>query len=575
MLFGGIAIVLAMAALEGLLALTGMQPERFESDPYVGFASNAPLFTPRSTPDGGTVLATASNRLEFFNPQQFSMPKPKGVFRIFTLGGSTTYGHPYFDATSFSGWLREYLGALEPDRRWEVINVGGISYGSYRVARLMEELAGYEPDLFLVYSGHNEFLERRIYGKVQRSHTPLRIVAHAVAHLRTATLVKRGLEALVKKRQTDTASTTVLELDPVTELEKTLGPSSYKRSELHREETLEHYRFNIGRMCDIAKSARARILFVTPAGNLREASPFKSEHREGLDEAQRQRWRTLYDQARRDYAGPNPAEALKPLAEAEAIDALPANLHYVKARVLEKLGRYVEAKAAYERARDEDVCPLRATAGVRSMLDQAVAERRAPLVDFTAFVEARSEHGIPGASLFLDHVHPTLEGYRLLGLEILKRMEREGWARPAWNEAAIDEVKQRVLSRVTPATHGLALMNLCKVLGWAGKREEAYRAATRAVELAPNIARIRYEAGLAALLSSRTNDAAAHYREALRLDPRHANAHGSLGVILEDQGQLAEALEHYRRALEFGAPRDQERNRRNLEHATQALGASK
>ncbi|MEZ5362267.1 MAG: hypothetical protein R2748_07970 [Bryobacterales bacterium] len=45
----------------------------------------------------------------------------------------------------------------------EVINAGGVSYASYRVAAVMEELAQYEPDAFLIYSGHNEFLERRTY----------------------------------------------------------------------------------------------------------------------------------------------------------------------------------------------------------------------------------------------------------------------------------------------------------------------------------------------------------------------------------------------------------------------------
>ena len=55
------------------------------------------------------------------------------------------------------------LPAADSSRDWEVINVGAISYASYRTAGLMEELAQYEPDLFIVYTGHNEFLERRTY----------------------------------------------------------------------------------------------------------------------------------------------------------------------------------------------------------------------------------------------------------------------------------------------------------------------------------------------------------------------------------------------------------------------------
>ena len=82
------------------------------------------------------------------------------------MGGSTTYGRPYFDNVSFCGWLRAYLQAADPTRNWEVINAGGVSYASYRVAILMEELVEYDPDLFIVYSGHNEFLERRTYPQI-------------------------------------------------------------------------------------------------------------------------------------------------------------------------------------------------------------------------------------------------------------------------------------------------------------------------------------------------------------------------------------------------------------------------
>ncbi|MFW6168867.1 MAG: hypothetical protein ACODAD_00150 [Planctomycetota bacterium] len=59
--------------------------------------------------------------------------------------------------------LREFLPVAHPSRRWEVVNAGGVGYASYRVAKLMEELVRYEPDLFIIYSGHNEFLKRRTY----------------------------------------------------------------------------------------------------------------------------------------------------------------------------------------------------------------------------------------------------------------------------------------------------------------------------------------------------------------------------------------------------------------------------
>ena len=167
-----LAILIFFALLEGGLALFGVQPALQNEDPFVGFASNAPLFVSSPGANGKQLLATAPNKKDFFNRQSFAQPKAPNTYRIFTLGGSTTYGRPYDDNTSFSGWLRELLPAVDQSKNWEVINAGGISYASYRVAKLMEELIRYQPDLFIIYTGHNEFLEERTYREIRETIAP-------------------------------------------------------------------------------------------------------------------------------------------------------------------------------------------------------------------------------------------------------------------------------------------------------------------------------------------------------------------------------------------------------------------
>ena len=161
LIFSVISVALFFALLEGLLALCGVQATLELHDPYVGFAENIPLFVPDE--GDSAYLATAANKLEFFNAQRFLRKKPANTLRIFCLGGSTTYGRPYDDATSFAGWMRELLSESAPQTNFEVINAGGVSYASYRVAALMDQLIQLEPDLFVVYTGHNEFLEERTY----------------------------------------------------------------------------------------------------------------------------------------------------------------------------------------------------------------------------------------------------------------------------------------------------------------------------------------------------------------------------------------------------------------------------
>ncbi len=163
-----IIVFVFFAGLEFLLALFGVRPIVSTKDPLVGFSGNIPLYVETTQADGAIMMQTAENKLDLFNDQIFPMIKVNNSYRIFCMGGSTTVGRPYVDSTSFCGWLRVFLKTVDPSRNWEVINAGGVSYASYRIARLMNELVQYQPDLFIVYSGQNEFLEQRSYGDLKK-----------------------------------------------------------------------------------------------------------------------------------------------------------------------------------------------------------------------------------------------------------------------------------------------------------------------------------------------------------------------------------------------------------------------
>jgi len=60
---------------------------------------------------------------------------------------------------------------------------------------------------------------------------------------------------------------------------------------------------------------------------------------------------------------------------------------------------------------------------------------------------------------------------------------------------------------------------------------------------------IHYNLGLALDREGRSDDAIAHFREALRINPDHAEAHNNLGVALEKVGRTDEAITHYTEAL--------------------------
>ena len=566
-LFALSACILFFLLIEVVLAVAGIRPVLYEEDPYVGFASNVPLYVEQKRSDGRVEMVTAANKLRWFNEQRFLRAKPSGTYRIFNLGGSTTYGRPYDDTASFSGWLRELLPRLDSKRRFDVINAGGISYASYRVAVVMEELARYEPDLFIIYTGHNEFLEERTYRTLVE--TPRLVTGLGAAASRTR--LYSVVHGLVRAKRSE-ASPTVLgaEVDPL--LEHSVGPSDYTRDDELRERAIAHFRFNLDRMIDIARSAGAEVLLVTPASNLKDCSPFKSEHRDDLGSSEMERFGALYKAAEQAREAGELEQALESLDEAATIDDRYAELHYRRGRLLVELERYEDARQALEKAIDEDICPLRALTPITRVVREVAAERHAPLVDFSKVVASISPHGITGADSFLDHVHFDYEGYRLLAVELVEAMERMGVIEPpdGWRETTVALVTTKIEGEIDDEAKGRALRNLAKVLAWAGKLEEAERVAFEATEILGEDPESLHTLGLGAAARGDVEEAIRHYERAVKMEPHFAKGHNSLGVALVSQKRNDDAIEHFRRAIEADA--DFAEAHYNLANALEAAG---
>jgi tetratricopeptide (TPR) repeat protein len=522
-----VAIILFFGFLEGVLALVGVRPTLLQEDPFVGFVSNVPLFVPEMNSEGRQILTTAANKQRYFNRQQFYQKKPTGTYRIFCLGGSTTYGRPYNDATSFASWLRELLPRADPRRRWEVINAGGISYASYRVARLMKELALYEPDLFIIYSGHNEFLEERSYGALRDAPGAIKSTAALLARTRTWTAM-----SLLMKRMNISSSSKPDQRSRLTGEVDTLlqnfGQDIYKRDDNLRDKILMHYRLSLKRMVEIAKSVNADVIFVTPASNLKDFSPFKSQHTDGLSESDRLRVEKLLANGLELMRESRWSEALEILDEALVIDPRFAELHYRRGKVLFALGQHERAKVAFRNARDEDVCPLRALSPMQERLAEVARATGTPRVDFVDLLEQRLSaeqgHRIPGEEYFLDHVHLTIEVNGMLAFWLVEAMSERGIVQPVdtWGEQAIAAVSSQIEARLGPQLRALS------------KIEDASPLASQAlasgvedptiIEEAASILATHY------VLQGDTAEEQKYFRMALNANPRNPDLHYRIGL---------------------------------------------
>lgn len=463
---GAVAVGLAPFVLaETAFVMLDWGRPAYRDDPFVGFSAVHPLFVPVAD---GTRYEVAQSRQGFFRPESFAAEKGADEFRIFCLGGSTVQGRPFAVETSFTTWLELNLQAAEPARTWDVVNCGGISYASYRLVPILQEVLGYEPDLIILYVGHNEFLEDREYGHIRD--VP-RVVAgpwELLTRTRTYNLLRDGYVHLAGRSQPPAARhRPVLGTETDAMLDYQGGLARYHRDEKWRRNVIDHFRYNVGRMVRMSRDAGVGLILINPVCNLRDSPPLKSQHRDGLTPQERRRWESLCREAE-SHLGAGNRRALELLRRAVAIDDQHAGLHYSLAKCYDALRMTDRAREAYVRAKELDVCPLRI---LEPMNDAIVAIARrigTPLVDVRDLFERRSRDGIVGGYLLIDHVHPTIAGHRLIADALMGELSRQAVVHPVegW-ERQRDEKARRHLDSLGDFYFAKGRQRLEAVRGWA------------------------------------------------------------------------------------------------------------
>jgi len=615
-LLGVLLSAAALAVVEGALTVFGVGDDYLYDDPFVGFAPGSDLFERQRTADGSEVYATRPEKLAFFNAQSFAADKPADGYRVFTVGGSTTAGRPYDDRVAFARWLGLYLDAADPSRSWEVVNAGAISYASYRVVLLMRELVRYEPDLFVVYTGHNEFLEERSYEDILNQPQAVKRLRMWLSGFRFAALVRHafaGGGGGGKDGAQDAADgPTTLAPEVVARLDGWTGVERYHRDDPFAASVVEHFEYNLRQMVHIARDHGARVIFVEPVSNLADFSPFKSQHTPGLAAADRRRAADLLTRGREALDHGDPAAAVTVLGEAARLDPRHAEIQYRLGRALLARGDAADADAAYDafvRAKDEDVAPLRAIEPLVAAVDRVARQEDVPLVPLRHLLEADSRqrfgHAALGDAYLLDHVHPDVPIHSRIAEEVLQRLVDDGTADPtaAWNEARRRQIFERETGAFDREYYARRDLNLAKVLGWAGKLEEAEPALLRAADVLPDEPEVwlnlgivyqrtgRYDAALEALSRARALAAdwelvqfnlgvvhghlgqldagVAALRRALEIHPDYPEAEFNLAVLLRRRGDLDASLAALDRAEQLGADAAQVEVNRGLVYRRQ------
>lgn len=416
------SLVLALSLEAGLRLIDLQVPY----DPYIHFGT-VPNFFVRKIVDGREVFQVAHRDVYSERAVQFAAKKEPGTLRVICVGASASAGWPHAGEEIYSAYLQQALQRAYPQRRVEVLNLSAHAYAAYRVRMVFQEALQFEPDLFVIWSGNNEFLEQRTY--VDSSPWRERLeewINHFLAYraIRGSRIGRylwpeSTLSAHEREHQIH-AMWSKLEQVAIT-----LRTDPVQFSGVQR-----HYRASLESMIEQAAAAAVPVVLATVPVNLRDWTPVVSCH--GGTASQGARWQAEYLAGRKALADGAGGEAVTHLTAAVALDPQFADGYFYLGRALEAQGQMDEAYGAYSQARDYDCNPFRAISAFEETVRALGARyRNVVLVDLVHSFRAAVAPRPPGFNLFLDYVHPTKSGNLIAAESVYRAIQRSG-ALPAF-----------------------------------------------------------------------------------------------------------------------------------------------
>ena len=392
------------------------------------------------------------------SPAYFQVPKPQGVYRIFCLGGSTTVGYPYYYNGSFSTYLFDRLGAIFPQKKIEIINLGITATNSFTALDIVRELSGCQPDLVIDYDGHNEF-----YGALGvASHQTIgsfRFVNLAYLRLirfRTFQLLRDAIE-----KGAGVFGGTDNSVFRGTEMERlargryvACGSSLYNSA-------YSMFRENLEDLKEYCRLAHIPVILGTQVSNLRDQPPFISNNSPELNVQQKIQFLRLYKSAL-EFQSKNVLDSAVVLYQAAiALDSLYADAHYRFAQCLDAEGRGTEALHQYSLARDCDELRFRTDSKFNNLIRSMDDHEYCFVADIEADFKALSPDSLIGYNLITEHLHPNSRGYFDIAESFARTMRRHGllatqqeWSSndtinddKLWEERSVTELDERMAAR--------------------------------------------------------------------------------------------------------------------------------
>ncbi|MBN1479264.1 hypothetical protein JXA70_03220 [candidate division KSB1 bacterium] len=324
----------------------------------------------------------------------FLQQKPENGYRIFVLGGSTTAGFPYGNNLTFPRILQRRLIDLFPEKHIEVVNCAFTAINTYTLLDYMDEVLQQQPDLILVYAGHNEYygaLGVASMESVGRSRWLVKTYLN-LQHLKIFLWVRNSFHGLRAALSPGAAS---LPQDPTrTIMARIVRDKKIPYGSRLYQSGLDQFRGNMQDIIKKANKADVPIILSELVSNVRDHRPFVS---------------------------------------IKTDDFPPALSEYEAGRNADAQADFAAAKDFYYRAKDYDALRFRASEDMNSIIHELAEMYETQVVPMKKFFEAASPNGLIGENVMWEHLHPKSNGYFLMADAFFETIRANGFIVSDWS----------------------------------------------------------------------------------------------------------------------------------------------
>ncbi len=309
------------------------------------------------------------------NNDAFDIIKRENAFRVFVMGGSSAQGFPFSPNGTFSRYIRDRLELLYPENHIEVINVAITATNSYTIRDLLPGVLDEKPDLILIYAGHNEYDGAFGVGSNENVGNSRSIVNFVILlnKFKSFQLIRNGINFVMNifssQSEIETPRGGTLMARIVKEQLIPINSEMFNSG-------LKQFEENLEEILTMTRTAGVPVIIGSLVSNLKDQKPFISIGEESNTNA----------------------------------DSV-----YLNAKHQLGLGKIKIADSLFRQAKDLDALRFRAPEKINQIIIELAEKYNCSFINVDLIFNIESPDAIVGNNLIVDHLHPSLEGYQLMG----------------------------------------------------------------------------------------------------------------------------------------------------------------